>query len=99
MKAPPTPSILVTGGAGYIGSHTVRMLSDLGQRVVVLDNLSEGHRDALINEEVELVVANLGDSQEMEALFSQHSFWFERSSWRWPGFDFEFYVGAWRFFV
>ena len=40
-------AILVTGGAGYIGSHTVLHLLDKGEDVVVLDNLSKGHRDAL----------------------------------------------------
>ena len=35
-------SVLVTGGAGYIGSHTVRQLGEAGERVVTLDNLSKG---------------------------------------------------------
>lgn len=39
--------VLVTGGAGYIGSHAVKRLSDLGHQVVVLDNLSRGHREAV----------------------------------------------------
>ena len=38
-------TILVTGGAGYIGSHMVHALADAGERVVVLDNLSTGFRD------------------------------------------------------
>ena len=40
-------SILVTGGAGYIGSHTVRMLTALGHEVVVLDSMEYGHRSAV----------------------------------------------------
>jgi UDP-glucose-4-epimerase GalE len=40
-------SILVTGGAGYIGSHTVKALAELGAKPVVFDNLSSGHREAL----------------------------------------------------
>ena len=40
-------NILVTGGAGYIGSHAVRHLIELGHQVVVLDNLSNGHREAI----------------------------------------------------
>jgi len=39
--------VLVAGGAGYIGSHTVRLLEERGIPVVVLDNLSTGHRGAV----------------------------------------------------
>lgn len=42
-------NILVTGGAGYIGSHTVRLLEQAGGKVVVYDNLITGHRDAVKN--------------------------------------------------
>ncbi len=52
-------TILVTGGAGYIGSHTVRMLRDRGRDVVVLDTLELGHRDALIG--ADLVVGDIRD--------------------------------------
>ena len=41
-------SILVTGGAGYIGSHTVRQLGEAGEKVVTLDNLSKGFRDSVL---------------------------------------------------
>ncbi|MFU0800464.1 MAG: UDP-glucose 4-epimerase GalE [Xylanivirga thermophila] len=54
-------AILVTGGAGYIGSHTVKELKDRGREVVVYDNLSRGHRDAV--GEVPLIVADLMDSK------------------------------------
>lgn len=40
--------ILITGGAGYIGSHTLRQLGEAGERVVTLDNLSTGFRDAIL---------------------------------------------------
>lgn len=51
--------ILVTGGAGYIGSHTVRRLRGRGYDVVVYDNLSKGHRWAV--KDVELVVGDISD--------------------------------------
>ena len=53
-------TILVTGGAGYIGSQMVRDLVDAGERVVVLDNLSTGHRWA-VAEGVPLIVGETGD--------------------------------------
>jgi len=52
-------TVLVTGGAGYIGSHTVRMLREGGRDVVVLDTLELGHRDALLG--AELVVGDIRD--------------------------------------
>ncbi|MDB5306411.1 MAG: galE [Gemmataceae bacterium] len=58
--------ILVTGGAGYIGSHTVRLLLARGHDVTVLDNLSYGHRQAVPADR--LVVADLGDISQVDAL-------------------------------
>ncbi|HEY3521248.1 MAG TPA: UDP-glucose 4-epimerase GalE [Rhodanobacteraceae bacterium] len=57
-------TILVTGGAGYIGSHVVLQLGEAGERVVVLDDLSTGFRDAVIG--AELVVGNVGDQVLLE---------------------------------
>ncbi len=54
-------SILVTGGAGYIGSHTVRQLTRGATDVVVLDSLELGHRQAVI--EAELVVGDIADQE------------------------------------
>ena len=53
--------VLVTGGAGYIGSHLVAALGARGADVVVLDNLSTGHRGA-VPDGVRLVVADLADA-------------------------------------
>lgn len=65
-------SILVVGGAGYIGSHMVLSLQAAGYSVVVLDNLSKGHRDAV--DETPLVVADMADKKRLEALFKAHRF-------------------------
>ena len=61
--------ILVVGGAGYIGSHTVRELLDQKYQVVVLDNLSTGHRDAVDSRAV-FVEGNLGDVEVLNHVFS-----------------------------
>ncbi len=53
--------VLVTGGAGYIGSHTVRQLVKQGAEVTVLDNMEFGHRAAIVDKEVTLVKGDLGD--------------------------------------
>ena len=65
----PNPSgpVLVTGGAGYIGSHTTRLLVERGVSCIVLDNLSTGHR-AAISGPFENV--DLGDAAALDALFS-----------------------------
>jgi len=62
--------ILVTGGAGYIGSHLVRMLTDAGRSVVVLDNLSTGFADAVLG--TELVVGDTGDQALVTRLLDEH---------------------------
>ena len=59
-------TVLVTGGAGYIGSHMVHALVDAGERVVVLDNLSTGFRWA-IPDHVPLVVGDTGDAAADDA--------------------------------
>ncbi|MBW4558850.1 MAG: UDP-glucose 4-epimerase GalE [Trichormus sp. ATA11-4-KO1] len=64
------PSILVTGGAGYIGSHTVLALQQAGYEVVILDNLVYGHRDLVEKVlQVELVVGDTGDRALLDDLF------------------------------
>ena len=52
-------TILVTGGAGYIGSHTARLLRDRGRDVVVLDNMEFGHRSAI--GDTPLIEADIAD--------------------------------------
>jgi UDP-glucose 4-epimerase len=66
--------VLVTGGAGYIGSHTVRLLASQGRKVVVLDNLVYGHREAIVDDSVELVVGDVGDKALVRDLFARHRF-------------------------
>lgn len=65
-------SILVTGGAGYIGSHMVLELLDAGERVVVLDNLSTGLRQA-VPASARLVVGDVGDQALVAALIRSHN--------------------------
>ena len=63
-------SILVTGGAGYIGSHVTRQLRARGENVVVLDNLSTGFRSAVLD--APLVVGDTGDSDLVARLLREH---------------------------
>ena len=64
-------SVLVTGGCGYIGSHVCCQLSESGYRVVVVDDLSTGHKDALLHQET-LVQGNCGDRQLMTEVMEQY---------------------------
>jgi UDP-glucose 4-epimerase len=60
---------LVTGGAGYVGSHLVAALAARGETVVVLDNLRTGHR-AAVPPDVQLIVADLADTGVVDALLA-----------------------------
>ncbi len=61
---------MVTGGAGYIGSHAVRALVSKGYRVTVLDNLSKGHREA-VDPKARFVEMDLADAKTLTAFFQQ----------------------------
>jgi len=65
-------SILVVGGAGYIGSHMVWMLVSRGVRVVVLDDLSSGHADAVLG--AELVRGDMGDRDLLDKVLGANRF-------------------------
>lgn len=66
-----TRAILVTGGAGYIGSHVVRQLVERGERAVVLDNLSTGYRSAVLG--APLVVGNTADRELVGRVLAEHA--------------------------
>ena len=63
---------LICGGAGYIGSHMVKLLAEQGHEVVTFDNLSTGHREAV--QWGELVVGDLLDDEALASLFKHHCF-------------------------
>ena len=65
-------AILVSGGAGYIGSHTVRLLAAAGHKVIVLDSLVFGHRDAIVDDNVILVVGDMADPGVVKPIFAEH---------------------------
>jgi len=68
---PAKDTVLVTGGAGYIGSHVVMQLRERGEKVVVVDNLTTGFRQAV--GDTPLVVGNLADRALMSRTFSEYS--------------------------
>ncbi len=63
-------TILVTGGAGYIGSHVVRQLGKAKEQVVTLDNLSTGFREAVTAGD--LVIGDTGDAKLLDKIFANH---------------------------
>lgn len=62
--------ILVTGGAGYIGSHVVKQLGIMGEKLIILDNLSTGFRDAVLFGE--FVEGDTGDTELVTNIFREH---------------------------
>ncbi|MFH0728382.1 MAG: UDP-glucose 4-epimerase GalE [Pseudomonadota bacterium] len=63
-------TVLVVGGAGYIGAHMVKALAAAGYRVVILDDLSTGHRE--FTAAGRFIHGSLGDRNVLDALFSEH---------------------------
>jgi UDP-glucose 4-epimerase len=61
---------LVTGGAGYIGSHVVRQLGEAGEQIVVIDNLCKGFRQAVTAGD--LIVGDVGDYDLVSRLLAEH---------------------------
>ncbi|CAN7321385.1 UDP-glucose 4-epimerase GalE [Pseudoduganella sp. LjRoot289] len=64
------PHVLVVGGAGYIGSHMVKRLRQAGYQPIVLDNLSQGRREATIG--AQLIVGDLGDESVLDVLLQAY---------------------------
>jgi UDP-glucose 4-epimerase len=62
--------VLVTGGAGYIGSHTVKKLAERGFEPITYDNLSQGHRSAVVAGE--FVFGDLGDYRVLQETFAKY---------------------------
>ena len=68
------PSILVTGGAGYIGSHTALMLEKAGYQVIVLDNLVYGHQQLIESVlSTQVIVGDISDRALLEDIFQRYS--------------------------
>jgi UDP-glucose 4-epimerase len=65
--------ILVTGGAGYIGSHAVLALQKAGYQVIILDNLTSGHQDIVENVlKTELIIGDIGDCNLLKQIFTNY---------------------------
>jgi UDP-glucose 4-epimerase len=63
-------SILVTGGAGYIGSHVLKRLLEAGYDTVTIDNLKKGHKKAVLGGE--FIEGDIGDKELLQSIFTEH---------------------------
>jgi len=63
-------AVLVTGGAGYVGSHAAKALHEAGREVVILDNLVAGHREAVLG--LPLIQGDIGDASVVRDVIRQH---------------------------
>ncbi len=68
---PQKKTILVTGGAGYIGSHVVHQLGKVGETVIVLDNLSTGFKESVLSGK--LIVGDTGDRELVSRILEEHN--------------------------
>ncbi|OLO03645.1 UDP-glucose 4-epimerase GalE [Salinicola socius] len=66
--------LLVIGGAGYIGCHMVNQLLKAGHDLVVLDDLSTGFENAIVEDDIRLVIGDVGDRRLLDSLFSDEKF-------------------------
>lgn len=63
-------TVLVTGGAGYIGSHVVRQLGEAGYNIIIADNLSTGRKESILYGKLKIV--DLGHAEKLEEIFMQN---------------------------
>lgn len=66
-----SPSILVVGGAGFIGSHMVWQLKQAGYTPIILDNLSKGHAHAALDSK--LIIGDMHDTKLLQAIFDEYA--------------------------
>src|SRR5580658_6703301 len=65
-------NVLVAGGAGYIGSHTVKRLKEAGHFPIIYDNVSRGHREVIDILKVPAIIADLNDKPTLTAALRDH---------------------------
>lgn len=65
-------AILVLGGAGYIGSHMVKLLTDQKEEVIVLDNLETGNKESIEDKEVQFYLGDVRDEAVLDQIFDNH---------------------------